>query len=70
MLEAQWYLNERVIQDKHDGCEIPRDSGVEKEHLSNVANISSFRMSQAELPDEVLACAEEWLADANLPDNE
>jgi hypothetical protein len=54
------YLDECVIQNKHNGCEIPRNWRVEKEHLSNVTDVSSFWMAQTKFPELILECAKEW----------
>jgi hypothetical protein len=51
------YLNECVIQNKHDGCKIPRNWRVEKEHLSNVTDVSSFWMAQTKFPEPILESA-------------
>jgi hypothetical protein len=45
-------LNKSVVQDEHDGSEIPRPLLAPKEHLSNIANIANFGMPQAKLPQD------------------
>jgi hypothetical protein len=45
------YLNEDVVQQEHDSREVPRNFGIPEEILANVAHITNFRMTQAELPD-------------------
>lgn len=44
-------LDESIVQQEHDGCEIPGNFRVPEEHLPNVADVLSFRMAQTELPD-------------------
>ena len=69
-VEGRSYLDECVVQDKHDGCEIPRNRRIEKEHLSNVADISSLRMSQTKLPSEDLEGGSKVVVPASIPDDE
>lgn len=44
------YLNESVVEHKHNSCEPPRPLLVPEEQLSNVAYVSNFRVAEAELP--------------------
>ena len=43
-------LNEGVVEQEHDGREVPSPLGAPEEHLANVTNISSLGMSQTEFP--------------------
>ena len=43
-------LDKGIVEQEHDCCEVPGDSGVPEEHLSNIANISHLGMTQAKLP--------------------
>ena len=69
-VEGHSYLDECVVQDKHDGREIPRNRRIEKEHLSNVADISSLRMSQTKFPNEDLEGGLKVVIPASIPDDE
>ena len=44
------YLNESVVEQKHDGRGIPHPSPAVEEHLAKIADITNFGMAQAELP--------------------
>jgi hypothetical protein len=68
-VQESLYLNECVVQNKHNSCEIPRDSRIEKEHLSDIADISSFGMSETEFPTQILEGAKESAVLANIPNN-
>jgi hypothetical protein len=46
-------LNESVVQEEHDGSQVPCCFGIPEEHLTNVANIAGFWMPEAELPGRV-----------------
>lgn len=48
--DSWMYLYERVVQDEHDGCEVPGCPGVPEQHLSNITDISGFGVPQTELP--------------------
>ena len=43
-------LNERIVEQKHDGSEIPCNLRVPKQHLANIAHVSDLGMAQTELP--------------------
>jgi hypothetical protein len=45
-------LDEGVVQDEHDGSEPPRPLLVPEKHLANITDISNFRMSQTEFPQD------------------
>jgi hypothetical protein len=38
-------LNERVVQQEHDGSQIPGDLRVPEKHLSDIADISGLGMA-------------------------
>src|ERR1700742_2915223 len=44
-------LDEGVVEDKHDGGEIPGPSLIPEEHLSDITYISDFWMTKTELPN-------------------
>ncbi len=64
-------LDEGVVEQEHDGREIPSPLGAPEEHLPNVTDISNFRMSQTEFPilRSVLRCPPSNLI-VHLPNNE
>jgi hypothetical protein len=68
-IQESLYLNECVVQNKHNSREIPRDWRIEKEHLSDIADIPSFRMSETEFPNWILEGAKESAVPANIPNN-
>jgi len=44
------YLNERVVQDEHDGGKPPSPLAVPKEHLTDIGDIFDLGMTETELP--------------------
>lgn len=64
-------MNKGVVEQKHDGGEIPGNLGVPKQHLANITHISDFRVTQTELPvvdfSTVMTLATSSMV---LPDNE
>lgn len=45
-------LDERVVEQEHDGCEPPSPAFVPEEDLSDVADILDFGVAHAELPGD------------------
>jgi hypothetical protein len=50
-IRRQTYLDERVVQDKHNGGDPPSPLST-KQHLTNVTGIPNFRMAKTEFPDD------------------
>ena len=48
------HLNESVVQDEHNGSEIPSYFRVEEQHLSDITDVTSLWVSKTELPNHIL----------------
>jgi hypothetical protein len=44
------YLNEGVVENKHDGRSIPSRRTTPEQHLPDITNITYFGMAKAEFP--------------------
>jgi hypothetical protein len=46
------YLDESVIQNKHDSSEVPGPRLAPEKHLANVTHISDFWVTETKFPDD------------------
>lgn len=63
-------LDEGVVQDEHEGSSPPCPSLTPEEHLTNVANILNFGMTQAEFPITSSDQIFEITFMTNIPENQ
>lgn len=68
--QAMQALDESVVQDEHEGSGPPCPSLTPEQHLSNVADILYFRVTQAELPTILSDTIRNMSFAFNIPENE